>query len=996
MDDFDESDLEEALDGSIDDDSYDGGGNFNGFNPFSHENKEEDVRSINDRTGKNEEVRNTDEDYGKTSSKEKRRKQEDEDADDITGSSRGKDSDELDSTKSKGDKEESKGSGNYSDTDQSEKKEKEDKKEEKNKEEDDNSETKDDDKGKSKGKGLWGKIWAKYKWYIIAAIVGIAGFLIIAIVAFFVTLVDNLTLGLTNMFGVPETTSESTGNMPGLYDDDKYKYDANGNEMDRQDLVNYLENNSNCAGNFWTSLSDGWNALWGASIRDTCELIRYVHDKTSSTGVDEALIISTIFYGFDNRPTPDQYINPNDASSNETMTIEHYQSLAEVLQDKNISIDRAKIDKLVENAHAVSKSYYYEWVIDETKDSDGKVTSITGKCQYKEMNSDKYNLDKWKVYLRFGEQAASKFDEVVLKAKNFETSSEECKNTDDIYTKEKLEEEVKLAANSYGEGVGYTLDWSSVESARAALENPDATSSEVFYQAADLHTKTKDYFNGYNGISFDYKNGFAYKNFPSFGPSMEPGGVYYGKVNIQYDDVFTPKVVEQLIQDIVSRKTNLNEALFRVDPDTREDYSSSLHGYTGVPTGANCMPYLTAGLQDIRVKLTDCYGGYMDTTDFEDYIIGVANGEVSNSGDDYVLSQMVAAISYALRRHNNYTKGNEITMRSGTCDQVYCSMLRGCHGVNTPVGTCSICNTYYIGGGHKYPELYSKYQALYEIASDYLLVKDGVVFGSGYTSVNQNRWHEKASRGMSFTQIIQEEYGDDGATLIRCTDTSSQTQNPDLPEEESNKVGHKATTEYPNVAPDVGPFYGFSYKDGSDPTHITINPEWKNANLVTISPECSGNPDYAKKTYTVHKNAVTNFKKAFKNVCKILTQGVKLPNGSTCNYTVNDVSDGTVFIERKTAGGTFDLHAYGLAQDLNYSKKITVNGKEYTPYNTRELSEYLDFVNAIGGKEESCQNVNYILWSYAYKDAGFQWGGNYGRNGNSGSYDGKLFELVYR
>ena len=106
--------------------------------------------------------------------------------------------------------------------------------------------------------------------------------------------------------------------------------------------------------------------------------------------------------------------------------------------------------------------------------------------------------------------------------------------------------------------------------------------------------------------------------------------------------------------------------------------------------------------------------------------------------------------------------------------------------------------------------------------------------------------------------------------------------------------------------------------------------------------------------------------------------------------------DGTVFIERKSSGGTFDLHAYGIAQDLNYSKKITVNGKEYTPYNTRELSDYLDFVNAIGGKEENCQNVNYILWAYAYKDAGFYWGGNYGRNGNSGTYDGKLFELKYK
>ena len=110
---------------------------------------------------------------------------------------------------------------------------------------------------------------------------------------------------------------------------------------------------------------------------------------------------------------------------------------------------------------------------------------------------------------------------------------------------------------------------------------------------------------------------------------------------------------------------------------------------------------------------------------------------------------------------------------------------------------------------------------------------------------------------------------------------------------------------------------------------------------------------------------------------------------------MSDLKDGTAFIARKTTNGAIDIHSYGIAQDWNYSQKYTVNGKTYTPYNTRELSEYLDFVNAIGGNEENCQNVNYILWLKAYKDAGFEWGGNFGRNGNSGQYDGKLFQIKY-
>ena len=53
----------------------------------------------------------------------------------------------------------------------------------------------------------------------------------------------------------------------------------------------------------------------------------------------------------------------------------------------------------------------------------------------------------------------------------------------------------------------------SVNKAREALEKPDETASEIFYQAADIYSKTKDYFNGYGGVTFDYRNGYAYKHY---------------------------------------------------------------------------------------------------------------------------------------------------------------------------------------------------------------------------------------------------------------------------------------------------------------------------------------------------------------------------------------------------------------------------------------------------------------------------------------------------
>mgnify|MGYP006916100378 CR=1 FL=1 len=447
----------------------------------------------------------------------------------------------------------------------------------------------------------------------------------------------------------------------------------------------------------------------------------------------------------------------------------------------------------------------------------------------------------------------------------------------------------------------------------------------------------------------------------------------------------------------------MNAVLGFADYDS-DDYYFGGDRTSSVVTGANCKPYLTAGVEELRVNLTDCYGNALGQVSFEDYIIGVANAEVSNKNEDYVLSEMVAAISFALGRRSNYSKGSVITMRSGTCDQAYCNPNKGCTVKNTPVGTCQVCNSFYIGGSRgRVNGLYETYRAYYEKAANFLVVKDGKVKTTGYVSSVQNEWYAKASAGMSFTQIIAETYPD--SQVIRCSDndttenSSSTTSNGagsiSQPAESTVKYGNTATSEYPKVAPDKGTYYGFSYANSSDGTHISINSDWKKNNLVTVSPNCSGSPEFSNMKFTINKKAVDKYKKAFNGICKILTTGVKLSDGSTCKMTASHLLDGEVFLEKKASNGDIDLHAYGLAQDWNYSARYTINGTSYRPYSSRSLEDYIKFTDAIGG-EEKCQNINYILYKYAYKDAGFEWGGNFGRNGNSGSFDGKLFQIKYQ
>ena len=450
------------------------------------------------------------------------------------------------------------------------------------------------------------------------------------------------------------------------------------------------------------------------------------------------------------------------------------------------------------------------------------------------------------------------------------------------------------------------------------------------------------------------------------------------KTNLEYDEIFTPKEIETIIQEIVDRKSDLNSVLLFEDTDENDvSYQNNL---SSVVKGGYCGNYLKTNLEDITVRLTDCNGLFLANVPFDEYIVGVANSEVSDSNDNYVLSQMVAAISYALRRHNNYTKGTVIDMRSGTCDQSYCSIKLGCISRQDPQGI-----SYLIGGDRKKgtAERQAKYMALYEKASDYLLIQNDKIFSAHYSSDIQNQWYKKATSGMSFAQIIKETYEGEGAELVKCSELDKKD------EESISSSGTLATTDYPSVAPKVGKYPGFSYNDEPDGRDITINPEWINENITIINSNCS--EAGWNKNYDVNTNAVSNFEKAFSSICNILKNGVTLSNGKTCKYTVNDLGNGGTFVQRTQNSGGFSLHAYGLAQDWNYDRTYTIKGNQYQPYGSnRDIEEYQRFVNAIGG-EENCENINYILYKYAYKDAGFNWGGTW----TGKTFDGMHFEIKY-
>lgn len=186
----------------------------------------------------------------------------------------------------------------------------------------------------------------------------------------------------------------------------------------------------------------------------------------------------------------------------------------------------------------------------------------------------------------------------------------------------------------------------------------------------------------------------------------------------------------------------------------------------------------------------------------------------------------------------------------------------------------------------------------------------------------------------------------------------------------------------PNLSSKIRGFT-FRFNNRTDRNFTITTSGWSSNNLTTASVTCSDGTVYKK---SVNKAVKTNFENAFRNVCKLITSGI---NGVKLNKS-NVILDGT-FVSRTTSSRSIcSPHAYGIAIDINYSLSISVNGKSYKPYSGQGSStkkNYDAFVSAIGS-ESNIKNVNYVLWVYAFKPAGFIWGGNW----SAGSYDPMHFE----
>jgi len=822
-------------------------------------------------------------------------------------------------------------------------------------------------------KQKWKSLKLKIKIGLICAAVATALILFMLIIAALSAIFDTFVGSMSTFFGISSGNSKEDS----FLSSEEYIYNDDGDFYTQEELVEELKSGGKCSSN--GGLFENIKYTISSECNNACDCIKYIDyyiNKTATdVDLDRGLIVSTLIYGYGYQTSYTDYKNPLEITIPDST--DYYSSLEKTLENSG-GLVLQDIRDLIDNSYTNVETNYYQWEITTEKDEEGNVTKATGACISYPIKRQEYSLTKWKIFMRFGSKASQQYDKYANSNAVSGAFSEECNGKVD---KETLQAMVNEAAGETGTAI---FNEASVDAAVNAYNKLETGSSSYLEKAADTESKIKDTFD--EGLS--YKNGFVYNRFPQFKQAIENSNSY-----IEYDSTFTPKYAESIIQEIVDRKVYVNEVLGFTDLDAQFDFTTN-----GSVTGAKCMPYLTAGLQDIQVRITDCDGVYQLTTDFKDYIMGVAYGEIGSMNEDYVKTQMVAAASYALNRRENYTRGTTINMKTGNCDQVYCSLDTGCYSKTSRIDCGGFrCTSFIQGGSRKYhgiasAEQKAKYSEWYDEASNFLLVSNQTVFASSYIDVNQRKWEANSNRGMSFTEILEDEYGPDGATLIQCTDNTTE-DNETNSTTTSDTIGNEPTDEYPNVSPNRGKYYGYAYNDDPVGRNITINPVWIEHNLeqaYTNCPEANWT-NY----YRVNKQAVSTFENAYANICKLLTTGVTLTDGSTCKLSVNDLQGGGTFEPRKTTGGDYSLESYGLSQKWNYAKVYNVNNSTYRPYtqnsSSTALSNYNMFIDALG-KEEDCRNVNYILAKYAYIPAGFTWGGDKS-NATTGTFNPMEFYI---
>lgn len=660
-----------------------------------------------------------------------------------------------------------------------------DKKNKKNKK--DKKDSKDDN-----SLGSFIKKRLKIKKKIILVWIGIGLLILFFVVAAAMIIYNSIMTALVIHFGVKEVDLTGETGDNGLWTDEKYYKDENGNQ---RGLDDYTYPDGTKVEGIKTVLSNAcdkstiqywWDSIFSNSFRNNpCRLLNFIwgyseKEEKSKPGlkIDQSLIIATIFYAYDEQPDYQSYDNPSTVGK-KAASLDHYDTLKSILA--NGVLTKKDVTKIIDST--IYNNVYPYLYYDKKKQ----------RCYFGQVESYYTSIQKWELFMRFDQR----------------------EDNQDYYISGKVS-----GSGNWYRGTGYEYE-KNMNSAWLASspECKDHTffTSRDFYGPVDLsmysqkvpeneifttnkisfYGGSRRFSDGYYNVAMDYRNGFVYNKYQTFKVAIDSG-----LKNYEYNEMSTPKRIEQLIQTIEKRKRDFDEILF--------NSSSSNGSLIGTPINSDvvspgevltvdkyCALVNKGVAPQLQINVTDCTDRPLAIVTLKEYIMGVTIAEIGYKANNpnYVKTQMTAAISYTLGRRSNYKNTQYFQMRSGSCDQNWCDIYQGCSqtsdggyrysngrvlyatvpGVvasSINKGSCNVGGTYR-NGYYKCPlsaDQLEAYSALYDEAAKYVVSKGDSGYNGAYIDKVQHIWAAKASAGEDFVQILTEEYGPNGSTIHNCSE----------------------------------------------------------------------------------------------------------------------------------------------------------------------------------------------------------------------------------
>lgn len=803
-----------------------------------------------------------------------------------------------------------------------------------------------------------------------------------------------------------------------------------------------------------------WQAFWakvgddmGAGINSECEFLNVINksiknqeEEYSEYGLklSPGLVVSTIIYSYSNELNPDEELEISNP-----LTL-----LKDIAKEGLYNV--SDIDTMVENMIYRDAYWYYtcdnttckakeeyssiqegEEVLAPAENDDEASTQqpleeeiLNGyKCEKKFYFNVRFDKEKYLVFLRYGEDAALYYEAVENHNNSVSYSCDMCylKWNDDTHYQVQLDNSKYLQVADYKSSNADNITITLTSEELTILKEEATEANRVMGKKYNISK------NKFNSDSITYKDGFAYNNFPKFKRAFDAG-------TLKESELYTPKNIEKNVKGISDYSETMDE-LYNIK--VQEEYlgtpNTAVESETKryCPSDESCVctngnlrpPGVEGGSGNLlnpelynneeacnilatartkkNVRLVTCpgygpsrlpgggtkYGNVYKAKDlitWQEYLISLLVNEIDDDDTIEVQKfQLLIAQTYAINRflgvgtkssHFYVNSDGEFEIITGTCAQSadYSEYLEE-----------------YVNG--KY---HDQIDEAYAVIEQQLLVdKDGMPTYAAFKNDLQNEI--RTYTGKTYYEILDTPYirsytGNSAnyktAEVKSCVETND-SESGVFNADDGDTVLGETNGKYNKLSPKKGIFGSFPYYDSnpnstSNRNSLQMDPTWRKANFVSVKKDCGNGLSM---NWTVHKLAKSTFQSVQEKMCEITTSGI---DGIV--YKPSEISfSGPLSVRFVSDTKTISSHAWGIAIDVNNGKSYTVNGKVFKGVYDRDINVYYSFVNALGS-ESNTRNVNYILWKKIFQPLGFTWGGNWGRNGNTNTYDGMHFEIDWR